>query len=162
MERTRGSERTTPHLRRDRVHRPARRGTGRADRPRHDGGRTRPRSHGELANALGVGARVFDVDDADAVREALKDVDCLLNVADPFRNTAHPLMDACIEGGVHYLDTTAEFATFCAGGVQRRRSNPCRGHGDVRNRVGRGAERLPRPALRPPGPRCGEGHDRCA
>jgi short subunit dehydrogenase-like uncharacterized protein len=67
---------------------------------------------GELADALGTEARAFDVDDADAVREALKDAICLLNVAGPFRNTAHQLMDACIEAGVHYLDTSAEFATF--------------------------------------------------
>jgi short subunit dehydrogenase-like uncharacterized protein len=67
---------------------------------------------GELADALGVQAHVFEVDDTGAVREALQDIDCLLNVAGPFRNTARPLMDACIEAGVHYLDTTAEFATF--------------------------------------------------
>ncbi|MCP2265505.1 saccharopine dehydrogenase family protein [Promicromonospora thailandica] len=67
---------------------------------------------GELADALGVEGRAFDVDDTAAVREALKDVDCLLNVAGPFRHTARQLMDACIEAGVHYLDTTAEFDTF--------------------------------------------------
>lgn len=66
----------------------------------------------ELAGTLGVASRVFDVDDSDAVRNALRDVDCVLNVAGPFRHTARQLMDAAIEAGVHYLDTTAEFDTF--------------------------------------------------
>lgn len=67
---------------------------------------------GELAARLGVDSRVFDVDDAGAVRDALQDVDCVLNVAGPFRHTARQLMDAAIEAGVHYLDTTAEFEIF--------------------------------------------------
>jgi short subunit dehydrogenase-like uncharacterized protein len=66
----------------------------------------------ELASTLGVESRVFDVDDTDAVRVALRDVDCLLNVAGPFRHTARQLMDAAVEAGVHYLDTTAEFEIF--------------------------------------------------
>lgn len=65
-----------------------------------------------LADPLRVESRVFDVADADAVRTALQDVDCVLNVAGPFRHTARPLMDAAVEAGVHYLDTTAEFDTF--------------------------------------------------
>ena len=72
-----------------------------------DAGRVR-----DLAGSLGVDSRVFDVDDAGAVRDALQDVDCVLNVAGPFRHTARQLMDAAIEAGVHYLDTTAEFGTF--------------------------------------------------
>lgn len=66
----------------------------------------------DLAGLLGVESRVFDVDDADAVRDALQDVACVLNVAGPFRRTARQLMDAAIEAGVHYLDTTAEFEIF--------------------------------------------------
>ena len=66
----------------------------------------------ELAGSLGVESRVFDVDDVDAVRNALQDVDCVLNVAGPFRHTARQLMDAAIEAGVHYLDTTAELEIF--------------------------------------------------
>jgi short subunit dehydrogenase-like uncharacterized protein len=66
----------------------------------------------ELADPLEVASLVFDVTDTDAVRNALSDVDCVLNVAGPFRDTAHHLMDAAIEAGVHYLDTTAEFDTF--------------------------------------------------
>lgn len=67
---------------------------------------------GEVAAALGVEGRAFDVDDAAAVRAALADADVLLNVAGPFRRTARQLMDASVTAGVHYLDTTAELATF--------------------------------------------------
>ncbi|GAB3572672.1 saccharopine dehydrogenase NADP-binding domain-containing protein [Amycolatopsis endophytica] len=75
------------------------------------GGRD-PGRVGALAGALGVDGRAFEVDDAPAARDALTDADCLLNVAGPFRHTARHLMDASIESGVHYLDTTAEFTTF--------------------------------------------------
>ncbi|MGI5191621.1 saccharopine dehydrogenase family protein [Promicromonospora sp. CA-289599] len=67
---------------------------------------------GDLAGSLGIASRVFAVDDVDAVRAALRDVDCVLNVAGPFRHTARQLMDAAIEAGVHYLDTTAELEIF--------------------------------------------------
>lgn len=36
----------------------------------------------------------------------------MLNVTGPFSLTAEPLIDASIAEGVHYLDTTAEFATY--------------------------------------------------
>ncbi|MFI2363413.1 saccharopine dehydrogenase family protein [Promicromonospora sp. NPDC019610] len=72
-----------------------------------NGGRT-----AEVADSLGVEGRAFDVDDAAAVRAALADTDVLLNVAGPFRRTARQLMDASVAAGVHYLDTTAELATF--------------------------------------------------
>ncbi|WP_211282634.1 saccharopine dehydrogenase family protein [Amycolatopsis keratiniphila] len=74
----------------------------------------------ELANELDVEGRTFEASEA---REALEDIDCLLNVAGPFRHTARPLMDACLDSGVHYLDTTAEFDTFVlAESLDRRAS----------------------------------------
>lgn len=62
-----------------------------------------------LAAELGVEARTFEAGDA---LDALNDIDCVLNVAGPFRHTARPLMEACLAASVHYLDTTAEFDTF--------------------------------------------------
>ncbi|MCW2900492.1 MAG: Saccharopine dehydrogenase [Streptosporangiaceae bacterium] len=67
-----------------------------------------------LAKELGVEGRSFPVDDPALVRDGLDDVTAVLNVAGPFRKTAGPLMDACIAGGVHYLDTTAEYGVFAA------------------------------------------------
>ncbi|MET3420899.1 short subunit dehydrogenase-like uncharacterized protein [Actinoplanes tereljensis] len=65
-----------------------------------------------LAERLGVPGRTFALDDPATVREELRGARVLLNVAGPFSATAERLIDACIAEGVHYLDTTAEFATF--------------------------------------------------
>jgi short subunit dehydrogenase-like uncharacterized protein len=65
-----------------------------------------------LAERLGVPGRTFTLDDPSALREELRGVQVLLNVAGPFSRTAEQLIDASVAEGVHYLDTTAEFATF--------------------------------------------------
>ncbi|MBS0208903.1 MAG: saccharopine dehydrogenase NADP-binding domain-containing protein [Planctomycetes bacterium] len=61
-----------------------------------------------LAARLGCEARVFDLTDAVAVREGLRDVALVLNCAGPFSKTATPMMAACLDAGVHYLDITGE------------------------------------------------------
>ncbi|MFF2189391.1 saccharopine dehydrogenase family protein [Streptomyces sp. NPDC058155] len=65
-----------------------------------------------LGEELGFQSRTFTVDDPTLLREALDDITVVLNVAGPFHRTAGPLMDACIDKGVHYLDTTAEYDVF--------------------------------------------------
>ncbi|MFF3444207.1 saccharopine dehydrogenase family protein [Streptosporangium sp. NPDC002721] len=95
--------------------------TGRliAEHARHLGldlivaGRNRERV-AALAGELGVEGRAFPLDDPASVRDGLRGVMVLLNVAGPFRQTARPLLEACIATGVHYLDTTAEYDVFAA------------------------------------------------
>lgn len=65
-----------------------------------------------LALELGVTYRVFALDDALALRSALANVTAVLNCAGPFASTAEPIMQACIECGVHYLDITAEYDVY--------------------------------------------------
>ncbi|MCZ9347555.1 saccharopine dehydrogenase NADP-binding domain-containing protein, partial [Streptomyces sp. TRM76130] len=65
-----------------------------------------------LGEELGVESRAFPVGDPVLLRAALEDITVVLNVAGPFRHTARPLMDACIDQGAHYLDTTAEYDVF--------------------------------------------------
>jgi short subunit dehydrogenase-like uncharacterized protein len=65
-----------------------------------------------LARSLGVSYRVFDVVDAQALRSTLKDFTVILNCAGPFAVTALPIMEACMDTGVHYLDITAEFKIY--------------------------------------------------
>ncbi|RKL65868.1 hypothetical protein CR203_18630 [Salipaludibacillus neizhouensis] len=65
-----------------------------------------------LARSLGVSYRIFAVEDAQALRSALKGVTAILNCAGPFAVTARPIMEACIDSGVHYLDITAEFKVY--------------------------------------------------
>lgn len=71
-----------------------------------------PERVGELSEELGVPGRVFGLEDPARVVEGLDGVAGVLNVAGPFRDTAEVLMRAGIQAGVHYLDTTAEFATY--------------------------------------------------
>jgi short subunit dehydrogenase-like uncharacterized protein len=64
------------------------------------------------AQDCGLACRVAALDDPAALRRMLQDVDVLLNTAGPFQITAPPLVAACIDAGVHYLDITGEFASI--------------------------------------------------
>jgi short subunit dehydrogenase-like uncharacterized protein len=65
-----------------------------------------------LAAEIGAEYRLFSADDMPAVQAALGDIGVLLNTAGPFMRTAEPLMQACIEAGVHYLDIAAELDSY--------------------------------------------------
>lgn len=65
-----------------------------------------------LASELKVEHRVFALDDANVIQEALAGISVLLNFAGPFARTAEPLIRACMEVGVHYLDITAEINVY--------------------------------------------------
>jgi short subunit dehydrogenase-like uncharacterized protein len=62
----------------------------------------------EQASELGLEHRRFDLDDPGTVAEELSDVDCVLNCAGPFSNTADELVEACIESETDYVDITGE------------------------------------------------------
>ncbi|UZE14229.1 saccharopine dehydrogenase family protein [Pseudomonas sp. B21-053] len=63
-----------------------------------------------LAAQLDVPYRVFTADAHAA--QALDGISVLLNFAGPFAKTAEALMQACIQGGVDYLDITAEINVY--------------------------------------------------
>ena len=65
-----------------------------------------------LAAPFKLTRRVFSLDDAAEVRRNLDGVDVLLNCAGPFSRTCEPLLEACLEGGIHYLDITGEIDVF--------------------------------------------------
>lgn len=65
-----------------------------------------------LADELGCSARIFALDDPEAVDRGLEGADVLLGCAGPFGATWRPLVDACIRQRVHYLDITGEIAVF--------------------------------------------------
>ncbi|KAK8043350.1 hypothetical protein PG993_005780 [Apiospora rasikravindrae] len=77
-----------------------------------------PAGHGPssppLAASLAAAYRVFELDDPSMVVSALKEAEIkvLLNCAGPFALTVAPLIAACIEAGVHYLDVSAELETY--------------------------------------------------
>jgi short subunit dehydrogenase-like uncharacterized protein len=62
---------------------------------------------GGMATELGLAHRVFSVEAANLSGAAL-----VLHCAGPFSTTGAPMMDACLRGGVHYLDITGEIDVF--------------------------------------------------
>jgi short subunit dehydrogenase-like uncharacterized protein len=68
----------------------------------------------ELAEQLQLPHRTLALDDPAALSAALADVDLVLNAAGPFLHTAAPLVQACVNAGVHYLDISNELQVFLA------------------------------------------------
>lgn len=76
------------------------------------------RSQGKLEKALDVvrerrggevkGEIVAVEGTVAALLPVLRDVDVLINVAGPFMQLAWPVVDACLQAGCHYVDTTGE------------------------------------------------------
>ncbi|HEY7328824.1 MAG TPA: saccharopine dehydrogenase NADP-binding domain-containing protein [Gemmataceae bacterium] len=67
---------------------------------------------GALARELGLEHRIISLDDAAATRKGLEGVQAVLHCAGPFAHTAKPMVDACLEARVHYLDITGEISVF--------------------------------------------------
>jgi len=65
-----------------------------------------------LAQRFKLTRRVFELGDAAEIARNLDGVDLLLNCAGPFKYTAEPLLDACLERKIHYLDITGEIDVF--------------------------------------------------
>jgi short subunit dehydrogenase-like uncharacterized protein len=65
-----------------------------------------------LAETFNVDYAAFDLSDHQNIVQNLKGFQLLLNCAGPFSQTAKPLVKACLEAGVHYLDITGEIAVF--------------------------------------------------
>ncbi|PYI12198.1 NAD(P)-binding protein [Aspergillus sclerotiicarbonarius CBS 121057] len=65
-----------------------------------------------LASQLQVPYYVFDIHQSTLIDQTLRNTSVLLNCAGPFMRTATPLMEACIRNGTHYLDISAEIASY--------------------------------------------------
>jgi len=68
----------------------------------------------DLAERLGLGFRVFPLDDRALLEAGLAGVTLVLNCAGPFSATAQPMMQACLAAKAHYLDITGEIEVFVA------------------------------------------------
>jgi len=69
------------------------------------------RSAGSLAalgKRLGLPWKAVGLDQPDQLRQAVAEVDAVLNAAGPFIATAPPLVVACLAAGTHYLDIAGE------------------------------------------------------
>lgn len=67
-----------------------------------------------MATSLDVPYRVFGLDNLSTIESVLEDevVKVLINCVGPFAITVEPLVAACIEAGVHYLDISAELDSY--------------------------------------------------
>jgi short subunit dehydrogenase-like uncharacterized protein len=62
-----------------------------------------------LATDLGAGTpQVVDVTDRGSLRRLLRADDVVINTAGPFSELGAPVVEACIEAGAHYVDTSGE------------------------------------------------------
>lgn len=64
----------------------------------------------QLAEKDGLDYRVFDLSDVAQIVTVIREFRVVLHLAGPFRDTARPMAEACLEAGVHYLDITGEIA----------------------------------------------------
>ena len=65
-----------------------------------------------LGHELGLECRPCALDDAAALERALRDMPVVLHCAGPYKFTSRAMADACLRGGVHYLDITGEIPVF--------------------------------------------------
>lgn len=66
----------------------------------------------QLSGELGTLRRVFELSGAREIERNLDDIDVVLHCAGPFSTTAQPMLDACLERRIHYLDITGEIDVF--------------------------------------------------
>lgn len=65
-----------------------------------------------LAEKYHLSFRIFDLTDVDIIATYINDCKLVLHAAGPFLRTAKPMIKACMQAGVHYLDITGEIAVF--------------------------------------------------
>lgn len=65
-----------------------------------------------LAKELGLPRRVFELSHPAEIARNLDGVDVVLHCAGPFSRTASPMLNACLDTNVHYLDITGEIDVF--------------------------------------------------
>jgi len=65
-----------------------------------------------LAQSLQLPYRIIDLNDTEKLHRVLSEVKSVLHTAGPFKNTASPMIEACIATNTHYLDITGEIGVF--------------------------------------------------
>jgi len=66
----------------------------------------------DLAKEYSLESRVFNLDDANSVKQNLNDIYLVIHCAGPFSSTAKPMMLGCIASQTHYTDITGEIGVF--------------------------------------------------
>ncbi len=65
-----------------------------------------------LAESAKLPFRVFDLQAPGDIGKQLSGVTAVIHAAGPFKYTARPMIEACLQAGVHYLDITGEIEVF--------------------------------------------------
>ncbi len=65
-----------------------------------------------LARSLNLDWIAFELTDQAALTQALSGVELVLNTAGPFGSTVGPLVQACLNKGIHYLDIANEVSVY--------------------------------------------------
>lgn len=65
-----------------------------------------------LARDFKLDYLIFSLDDIDTIAQNIEAFPLVLNCAGPFSKTAQPMIKACLQAGVHYLDITGEIEVF--------------------------------------------------
>ena len=66
----------------------------------------------EMAKQYSLESQVVDLADSDRLDEVLNAVPVVLHAAGPFRETARPMIEACLRTKTHYVDITGEIEVF--------------------------------------------------
>lgn len=75
-----------------------------------------------LANELQLPFRVFGLDDTNSAVRQLQGMHIVLHCAGPFSTTSAPMIEACLQAKVNYLDITGEISVFEHARAQQRRA----------------------------------------
>ena len=65
-----------------------------------------------VAAEFGLQSKAFGLEDVSSIRDAIRGTRLVLHCAGPFSVTAEPMIEACLNEGVHYLDITGEIDVF--------------------------------------------------
>jgi short subunit dehydrogenase-like uncharacterized protein len=65
-----------------------------------------------LAKKLNLSFRIADLNDPAALQDALKGLSLVVHAAGPYDTTAKPMIDACMQANVHYVDLNGDSDVF--------------------------------------------------
>ncbi len=65
-----------------------------------------------LADELQLPYRIIDLDNKEALENALSEVKLVLHAAGPYLYTAKQMIEACLQTGVHYIDINGDISVF--------------------------------------------------
>lgn len=76
----------------------------------------------KLAGELELPSCVVNLNDTEALQQALSDIDLVVHCAGPFEVTAKPMIEACLASKTHYVDITGELSVFEYAHAQHERA----------------------------------------